>query len=446
MANSSRDPYWQASVRRESIDHPEAKAEIEDECSVCHMPITRYEAHLGREEGRGFFAPAVRPTRRTDARRRTASRAPCATRSARRSSARARASTAASCVDPPDADDNRPEYGPYEIEKGHKRIMRTSSEGYRPTKSDHIRKSELCATCHTLYTKALGPGGKVIGELPEQMPYQEWLHSEYKDKQSCQYCHMPVIQERGADHARARASRARRRARHTFVGGELLHAADAEPLPRRAVRDGARAGVDGRRPTGPCSFCSRRPRGCRWRMSRVSAGRLQAEVVVENLGGHKLPTAYPSRRAWLHVIVRDREPAARSSNPARSSRTGRSRATTTTRTRTTLRAALRARSGQPRPGPDLRVDHGGSGRRGDDGTADGRALREGQPAAAARIRQADCGQGHRGARRGGRRTRTSPDAGDRVRYSVAGRARPGSVRRWRPSCCISRSATGGRTI
>src|ERR1700738_4555873 len=39
MANSSRDPYWQGSVRRESIDHTESQANIEDECSVCHMPI-----------------------------------------------------------------------------------------------------------------------------------------------------------------------------------------------------------------------------------------------------------------------------------------------------------------------------------------------------------------------------------------------------------------------
>jgi hypothetical protein len=30
-------------------------------------------------------------------------------------------------------------------------------------------------------------------------------------------------------------------------------------------------------------------------------------VQTQNLTGHKLPTAYPSRRAWLHVAVRDRE-------------------------------------------------------------------------------------------------------------------------------------------
>ena len=54
MANSSRDPYWQGSVRRETIDHPESKAAIEDECSVCHMPISRYEAKLQGARGEVF--------------------------------------------------------------------------------------------------------------------------------------------------------------------------------------------------------------------------------------------------------------------------------------------------------------------------------------------------------------------------------------------------------
>ena len=69
----------------------------------------------------------------------------------------------------------REEYGPFQIDDGENRIMRTSTGGYKPTEGDQIRQSELCATCHTLITTALGPGGQKIGELPEQMPYQEWL-------------------------------------------------------------------------------------------------------------------------------------------------------------------------------------------------------------------------------------------------------------------------------
>lgn len=37
----------------------------------------------------------------------------------------------------------------------------------------------------------------------------------------------------------------------------------------------------------------------------VSGSRLEADAFVENLTGHKLPTAFPSRRAWLHFTVRD---------------------------------------------------------------------------------------------------------------------------------------------
>src|SRR6266545_386317 len=99
--------------------------------------------------------------------------------------------------------------------------MRTSSGGYKPTEGEHVRQSELCATCHTLITKALGPGGQVIGQLPEQMPYQEWLASEFRDKQSCQSCHMPEVEEETRVAVTLGLPR-EKMGRHVFVGGNFF--------------------------------------------------------------------------------------------------------------------------------------------------------------------------------------------------------------------------------
>jgi hypothetical protein len=303
MANSSRDPYWQASVRRESIDHPEAKAEIEDECSVCHMPITRYEAHLGGKKGEVFSHLPFDLDEKDGRKAQDGVSCSVCHQIGKEKLGTRDSFNGGFVVDPPDSDNNRPEYGPYDIEKGHTRIMRTSTEGYHPTKNDHIRKSELCATCHTLYTKALGPGGKVIGELPEQMPYQEWLHSEYKDKQSCQSCHMPVIQEQ-VPITRVLGEPREQAARHTFVAAnffmlrmlnrfrdDLLVKATAPEMSAAADRT--------------VQFLQAQAARVSVENVAISDGRLQAEVVIDNLSGHKFPTAYPSRRAWVHLLVRD---------------------------------------------------------------------------------------------------------------------------------------------
>jgi hypothetical protein len=41
--------------------------------------------------------------------------------------------------------------------------------------------------------------------------------------------------------------------------------------------------------------------------AEAANGRIEVEVAVQNLTGHKLPTGYPSRRVWIHLTVRDRD-------------------------------------------------------------------------------------------------------------------------------------------
>ena len=124
--------------------------------------------------------------------------------------------------------------------------------------SQHIRQSELCATCHTLYTKARGPNGEVIGGFPEQVPYLEWRHSALREERSCQSCHMPVVTE-PVRFSSVLGELREGVARHTFRRRQLLHVTHAESLPHGARRRGTPAGTGSLGPRHDRALCAPRP-------------------------------------------------------------------------------------------------------------------------------------------------------------------------------------------
>lgn len=301
MANSARDPYWQASVRRETLDHPQAAPAIEDECAACHMPIPRYRARMAGHLSPVFAVLSAPPA--SEIHRQGLDGVSCSVCHQLSPDGLGSESTwNGQFVLSRPVSGRSLEYGPFSIDPGLRRIMRSSSGGFEPTEGEHIRRSELCASCHTLRTKALGADGSVIGSLPEQMPFLEWRHSRYANELSCQACHMPIVEGPLAI-SRVLGEPRPELARHVFIGANFFLQSMLARY-RDALSVTAPSPLLDAASARTVAYLSSRAATIEVGTQREGA-ELHAHVQVTNLGGHKLPTAYPSRRAWLHVRVID---------------------------------------------------------------------------------------------------------------------------------------------
>jgi hypothetical protein len=299
MANSSRDPYWQASVRREVREHGPATAAIENECSLCHMPMAHVQT---RSEGRtqAVFANLTRGAQNPRAAQAQDGVSCTVCHQIEADKLGKPESYVGGFVVDTSGKQPRKAMGPFEVKAPLARVM-ASATNFSPSAAQHVRTAELCATCHTLITEALDADGKAIGRLPEQVPYLEWLESSYRETMSCAGCHMPEVRE-PAPMANLLAEPRTGLARHEFAGGNFIVPAMLKrlgvampALPEDLDRATARARSLLTDSAGKVAIDE----------LAVKDGLLFAKLEVGNLAGHKLPTAYPSRRAWLHITVKD---------------------------------------------------------------------------------------------------------------------------------------------
>lgn len=314
MANAARDPLFRAEVSVEAAATPSLKVAIEAKCLSCHSPMATWNhtaagsgtsltlASLSRDDVRGqlaldgvscSFCHAAAPV--TD---------PTATFNGN-----------------PQLSATRDMFGPHQNPYGTPMALRTA---FQPVEGQHVMRSALCASCHTLTTSAHAPDGTPTGgSILEQSPYLEWRNSVFTDEvpspgpeaRTCQGCHVPTDDQDGAP-IRTRLARENGGrdfpqlqerdpfGRHLFLGGNTLalqllrdNAAELRPLAPTAAFDQAIA------------LTRRQLRDSTARVSIAAPTRagalLRVAVQVENLTGHKLPTGHPSRRMWLRLRVRD---------------------------------------------------------------------------------------------------------------------------------------------
>jgi len=147
----------------------------------------------------------------------------------------------------------------------------------------------------------------VLGTFPEQTPCLEHINSIYIDQGiECQTCHMPeadssvVISNVGSGYKDRDPF-----SQHYFVGSnefmlELLKN-NIDNLKITASSDHFDGTIDRllkllNKETASLSFS---------KMER-SGDTLTLDVDIKQLVGHKFPTGFPSRRAWLHLTVKDK--------------------------------------------------------------------------------------------------------------------------------------------
>jgi hypothetical protein len=311
MANSSRDPYWRALVSVETALRPAIKNEIEAECIKCHAPMASVTAS---DQGTVANLAWLKGQHSSGGEQVAVDGVSCTVcHQTKPDNFGTEANFSGNYI----LNDERRIYGPHlnpAVGPMQNHVQ------YTPTFGDHVLRAELCASCHVLETQPMTMGGDPLGNVKflEQSTYLEWLASDFGldgvDGKTCQACHMPNTDDSGNE-LETRIARSppggdflinprKPFGRHLFVGANsvipsILKAERATLKPQ--ATDAAFDAV--------VSLAKKRLQNdaAELLLSALSfeGGRVSFDVTVQNRAGHKLPTGFPSRRAFLQTRIFD---------------------------------------------------------------------------------------------------------------------------------------------
>jgi hypothetical protein len=302
MANAARDPYWQASVRSEALTHPALQAVIEDKCATCHMPMARTTLDASGSAAQVLDDGLLDPEHGLHSLAIDGISCTLCHQIREDGFGTAGSYSGGFVIDTERPAGGRESFGPFPVPPGLANLMQ-SSAGFIPIESLHIEQSELCATCHTLYTPYVDAAGQVAGEFPEQTAYLEWLSSSFSGTISCQGCHMPAA--KGAVQLSVTGGPPRSPAhQHVFAGGNAYMLKILEGYGEDLA---ATASSEQFRDKQGQVVEQLQKRTATVKLEDVSldGSNLSAEVAISPMAGHKLPTGFPSRRVWIHFVVQD---------------------------------------------------------------------------------------------------------------------------------------------
>lgn len=289
MGLAAHDPLWRAKVRQEVLVNPGHSSELQNLCTSCHAPMGHYTAfyrNQGHYELDDLYEDSL-------------------------------GLSGVACLgchsigfdglgnrftgDIP-YDTSRIAYGPF---FGPMTGPMQLYIGFTPAYSDHVSEGRFCSPCHTLISNAVDLEGNPTGTtFIEQATYHEWLNSSYPIQElPCQRCHMPQVE----DPVKIAVGYTGLPGRSPF---NLHSFAGANSFMVKLIKDNKEElGIN----VSDANFDSSLAAITRQLRYNTIDAELSAplfngdsvsfELMLTNKAGHKFPSGYPARRAWVEFTL-----------------------------------------------------------------------------------------------------------------------------------------------